>query len=171
MESSGALGIPPNRPTRAFPRTAGRCTLQYPVVPLKIGVFQELRDNIVSGQPYQAHGWFISRQNPVMSLPDRGKTLRAFEKMDFIVTVDIVLNDTAWFSDVVLPEASYLERYDPLLPVEIARTCASPSSSRTVKRGRRCGFTSSWANVWGWAIISSMRMKKTTSASSSRRSV
>ncbi len=37
--------------------------------------------------------------------------------MDFIVTVDIIMNDTAWFSDVVLPEASYLERYDPLLPV------------------------------------------------------
>ena len=24
------------------------------------------------------------------------------------------MNDTAWFADVVLPEASYLERYDPL---------------------------------------------------------
>jgi thiosulfate reductase/polysulfide reductase chain A len=86
-------------------------------VPFKIGVFQELRDNIVSGDPYQAHGWFISRQNPIMSIPDRSKTIEAFGKMDFIVTVDIILNDTAWFSDVVLPEASYLERYDPLLPV------------------------------------------------------
>jgi thiosulfate reductase/polysulfide reductase chain A len=38
--------------------------------------------------------------------------------MEFIATVDIILNDTAWFSDVVLPEASYLERYDPLLVVE-----------------------------------------------------
>jgi len=27
------------------------------------------------------------------------------------------MNDTSWFSDVILPEASYLERYDPLLPV------------------------------------------------------
>ena len=52
-----------------------------------------------------------------MSLPDRAKTLEAFGKMDFIATVDIIMNDTAWFSDVVLPEASYLERYDPLLPV------------------------------------------------------
>ena len=86
-------------------------------MPLKIGVFQELRDNIVKGDPYEPHGWFISRQNPVMSIPDRSKTLQAFGKMDFIVTVDIILNDTAWFSDVVLPEASYLERYDPLLPV------------------------------------------------------
>jgi thiosulfate reductase/polysulfide reductase chain A len=87
---------------------------KYPMVPLKLGVFQEIRDAILTGDPYQAHGWFISRQNPVQSLPDRRKTLEAFSKMDFIVTVDILMNDTGWFSDVVLPEASYLERYDPL---------------------------------------------------------
>jgi len=90
---------------------------KYPIVPLKIGVFQELREAVISGTPYQAHGWFISRQNPAMSLPDRGRTLEAFGKMDFITTTDILMNDTAWFSDVVLPETSYLERYDPLLPV------------------------------------------------------
>jgi thiosulfate reductase/polysulfide reductase chain A len=38
--------------------------------------------------------------------------------MDFIVTMDILMNDTGWFSDVVLPEASYLERYDPLVPIK-----------------------------------------------------
>jgi len=117
-EESGTLGAPPQP---AYPRVSALrldgVPWKYPVVPFKIGVFQELRDNIVSGDPYQAHGWFISRQNPIMSLPDRAKTLEAFGKLDFIVTVDIILNDTAWFSDVVLPEASYLERYDPLLPV------------------------------------------------------
>ncbi len=117
-EESGTLGVPPQP---AYPRVSALrldgVPWKYPVVPFKLGVFQELRDNIVSGDPYQAHGWFISRQNPIMSLPDRTKTLEAFGKMDFIATVDIVLNDTAWFSDVVLPEASYLERYDPLLPV------------------------------------------------------
>ncbi|MBZ0281572.1 MAG: molybdopterin-dependent oxidoreductase [Anaerolineae bacterium] len=117
-ESSGALGKPPQP---AYPRVSALrldgVPNKYPVVPLKIGVFQELRDNIITGQPYQAHGWFIARQNPVMSLPDRTKTLQAFEKMDFIATVDIFLNDTAWFSDVVLPEASYLERYDPVVPL------------------------------------------------------
>ncbi len=114
-EGSGALGAPPQPP---FPRVSALrldgVPWKYPVVPFKLGVFQELRDNIVAGKPYEAHGWFISRQNPIMSIPDRGKTIKAFEKMDFIVTIDIFLNDTAWFSDVVLPEASYLERYDPL---------------------------------------------------------
>jgi thiosulfate reductase/polysulfide reductase chain A len=112
------LGAPPQPP---YPRLSALrldgTPWKYPLVPLKLGVFQELRDAILTGIPYQAHGWFISRQNPIMSLPDRSKTLQAFGKMDFIATVDIIMNDTAWYSDVVLPEASYLERYDPILPV------------------------------------------------------
>jgi thiosulfate reductase/polysulfide reductase chain A len=112
------LGVPAQPP---YPRISALrldgAPWKYPLVPLKLGVFQEMRDAILTGEPYQAHGWFISRQNPILSLPEREKTLRAFGKMDFIATVDIIMNDTAWFSDVVLPEASYLERYDPLLPV------------------------------------------------------
>ncbi|HEX7541399.1 MAG TPA: molybdopterin-dependent oxidoreductase [Anaerolineales bacterium] len=117
-EESATLGQPPQPP---YPRISAMrldgVPWKYPVVPLKIGVFQELREAAISGTPYQAHGWFIARQNPAMSLPDRGRTLEAFGKMDFITTIDIIMNDTSWFSDVVLPEASYLERYDPLLPV------------------------------------------------------
>jgi thiosulfate reductase/polysulfide reductase chain A len=112
------LGAPPQPP---YPRNSALrldgVPWKYPLVPLKLGVFQELRDAILTDEPYPAHGWFIARQNPIMSIPDRGKTMKAFGKMDFIATVDIIMNDTAWFSDVILPEASYLERYDPLLPV------------------------------------------------------
>ena len=115
-EASGVpLGKPPQPP---YPRISALrldgVPWKYPLVPLKLGVFQEMRDAILSGQPYQARGWFIARQNPVLSLPDRNRTLEALGKLDFIVAVDVILNDTAWFSDVVLPEASYLERYDPL---------------------------------------------------------
>jgi thiosulfate reductase/polysulfide reductase chain A len=121
-ESPEASGVPLGKPPQpAYPRvTAQRLDgvpWKYPLVPLKLGVFQEMRDAILTGQPYQAHGWFIARQNPVLSLPDRNRTLEALGKLDFIVTVDVVLSDTAWFSDVVLPEASYLERYDPLAVV------------------------------------------------------
>ena len=109
------LGMPPQPP---YPRVSARrldgVPWKYPLVPFKLGVFQEMRDAILTGDPYQARGWFISRQNPVQSLPDRTRTLEAMGKMDFIVSVDISLNDTSWFADVVLPESSYLERYDPL---------------------------------------------------------
>ncbi len=118
-EDAGGLGAIPAPP---YPRISTQrldgVPWKYPLVPLKIGVFQEIRDNILTGQPYQAHGWFIYRQNPVNSLPDRHKTIEAMSKLDFIVTTDISMNDTAWFSDVVLPEATYLERYDPLTVVD-----------------------------------------------------
>jgi thiosulfate reductase / polysulfide reductase chain A len=114
-EGASGLGAPPQPP---YPRISAQrldgVPWKYPFVPLKIGVFQQMRDSILEENPYKAHGWFVARQNPAMSLPDRKKTLEAFSKMDFITTVDIIMNDTSWFSDVVLPEASYLERYDPL---------------------------------------------------------
>ncbi|MEI7989805.1 MAG: molybdopterin-dependent oxidoreductase, partial [Chloroflexota bacterium] len=110
-----------NPPQPPYPRISAQrldgIPYKYPLVPFKIGVFQEMRDAMLSGKPYQAHGMFVSRQNPVLSLPDRKKTLQALGKLDFIAVVDIILNDTSWFADVVLPESSYLERFDPLLPV------------------------------------------------------
>jgi thiosulfate reductase/polysulfide reductase chain A len=117
-ESAGAAAVLGKPPQPAYPRLGAQrldgVPWKYPMVPLKLGVFQELREAILAGQPYQAYGWFVSRQNPVLSLPDRRRTLEALNRLDFIVDVDVVLNDTAWLADVVLPEASYLERYDPL---------------------------------------------------------
>lgn len=109
------LGKPPQPP---YPRIGALrldgVPYKYPLVPLKLGIFQNIREAIMTGQPYQAKGWFIARQNPVLSLPDRKRTLEALSKLDFIVSVDVIMNDTSWYADVVLPEASYLERYDPI---------------------------------------------------------
>ncbi|MGB8648133.1 MAG: molybdopterin-dependent oxidoreductase [Anaerolineae bacterium] len=117
-EAGVSLGSIPQPP---YPRvTALRLDgvpSKYPLVPLEIGVFQEIRDAVLAGKPYPAKGWFVYRQNPVASLPERRKTLQAFSQLDFVVTLDTTMNDTAWFSDVVLPESSYLERYDPLTTV------------------------------------------------------
>ena len=102
---------------------------------------------ILTAIPYQAHGWFIARQNPAMSLPDRGRTLEAFGKMDFIATVDIIMNDTSWFSDVVLPEASYLERYDPLNIVGDKAFLRQPVIEPQGEGKSACGSTSNWASA------------------------
>ena len=118
-ESPEASGVPLGKPPQpAYPRVSALrldgVPWKYPLVPFKLGVFQDMRDAILSGEPYPARGWFVSRQNPVLALPDLKRTLEAMGKLDFIVTVDIIMNDTAWFSDVILPESSYLERYDPV---------------------------------------------------------
>ena len=128
--SGTGLGAP-KQP--AFPRVSALrldgVPWKYPFVPLQYGVIQELRDAIVAENPYAAHGWFISRQNPVMSIPDRKKTLTAFGKMDFIVTIDILVNDTAWFSDVVLPEALTLNAMTrfPWLAIRFPQLAVAPS--------------------------------------------
>ncbi|BAS27198.1 transcriptional initiation protein Tat [Limnochorda pilosa] len=108
----GTLAQPPYPAVRA-PRLDG-VPWKHPLVPLKYGSYQEIRDAVLSGQPYQAHGWLVSRQNPILSISERAKTLRAFEKLDFIGVIDVIPNDTAYFADVILPESTYLERYDPL---------------------------------------------------------
>jgi len=73
----------------------------------------------LTGQPYQAHGWFISRQNPVALFarpPAHPGSLRenGLHRHGGCHTS----NDTAWFSDVILPESTYLERFDPLSVVD-----------------------------------------------------
>jgi thiosulfate reductase/polysulfide reductase chain A len=45
---------------------------------------------------------------------NRRKTIEMIHKLDFMVTTDIVMSDTAWMADLVLPAPSYLERQDPM---------------------------------------------------------
>lgn len=114
-EGLGSLPQPPY-PTISALRLDG-VPWKYPLVPLKYGITQTLRDAVLSGQPYQARGWLIARQNPLQDLPDRKKTIEALMKMELVASIDIIPNDTSYYADVILPESTYLERYDPLLPV------------------------------------------------------
>ena len=36
------------------------------------------------------------------------------EQMDFIAAIDIQMSDSAWYADVLFPESTYLERWDPI---------------------------------------------------------
>lgn len=99
----------------------------------KDGSWTALRDRVLEEKPYPIKGMMIYKQNVVMSVPNRAKTLKMMVQMDFICTIDIAMSDTAWYSDVVLPEATYLERQDPLeslagiLPVVAFRQpCVEP---------------------------------------------
>jgi thiosulfate reductase/polysulfide reductase chain A len=62
------------------------------------------------GVPYKLHGWFIVRNNPVMTQSNMENVIKAMKAMDLVVVVDIQVSDTAWFADIVLPDTTYLER-------------------------------------------------------------
>jgi thiosulfate reductase/polysulfide reductase chain A len=59
---------------------------------------------------YPVRGMFIYKQNPMQSVPDYDKTAEMFKTMDLVVVNDIIVNDTAFYADVILPDTSYLER-------------------------------------------------------------
>jgi len=79
----------------------------------KDGSWLVFRDAALKGNIYPIKGMISYKQNPVESAPNRAKTLKMMDQMDFICTIDIQMSETAWYSDLVLPESTYLERWDP----------------------------------------------------------
>ena len=79
----------------------------------KDGSWPIFREAILKREPYTVRGMFVYKQNPVESVPNRAKTLEMMKQLDFICTIDTQMSDTAFFSDIVLPESTYLERWDP----------------------------------------------------------
>jgi len=63
---------------------------------------------------YDIKAWMVYGTNLVHSLPNPAQTLEAIQKLDFIATVDVLPVEITGWSDVVLPEATYLERCDDL---------------------------------------------------------
>lgn len=87
---------------------------RFPLAVRGDGAFLQARENVLAGVPYPVKGWMVYKQDPLNALPDRGRTLKMLNSMDFVAVIDTQMSDTAHFADVVLPESMYLERTDPL---------------------------------------------------------
>ncbi len=59
-------------------------------------------------------GWIIYGTNLIKTLPQPKKTIEALQNLDLVVAVDLMPAEITGWADVVLPECSYLERYDDL---------------------------------------------------------
>ena len=59
-------------------------------------------------------GWIINGTNLISSIPDQVNTLKAIQNLELIVAVDTMPMEITGWADVVLPECTYLERYDML---------------------------------------------------------
>lgn len=88
------------------------------------GSFKHMRDAVIKGEPYPVKGWFVYKFNPMQSAANRQKTLEMVNVLDFMITVDITMSDTAWVSDLVLPAPSSLERLDPASGLQGTSACA-----------------------------------------------
>ena len=81
----------------------------------KTGSWILFRNMILEGtNPYPVRAMFMRKHNPMSGVPNTTKTEQFLRKMDLNVMIDILPSDTTMFCDVILPEASYLERTSPV---------------------------------------------------------
>ena len=73
-----------------------------------------IREATITGKPYPIKGWLVYATNLMQSLPNKDETIEAIQNLDLLVVVDVVPSEIAGWADVVLPESTYLERYDDL---------------------------------------------------------
>ncbi len=96
------------------------------------GNFATLPYGILNEKPYPVKTALVRGYNP-LSFPDHKKMVEAFKKLDFIMTVEILPSEMAWLSDIVLPEALWLEstamgprNYHSLYPMIAVRNAVVP---------------------------------------------
>ncbi len=87
-------------------------TPDFPLPDPNHGVGQMLPYAILNEDPYPIKALIAFRFDPLMSIPDTNLMKQALDKLDLVVCIDIQMSDIAWYSDVVLPESTYLERTD-----------------------------------------------------------
>ncbi|MBP1724989.1 MAG: molybdopterin oxidoreductase [Deltaproteobacteria bacterium] len=87
---------------------------KLPVCDPAHGVASMLPLAILNEDPYPIRAAIVNRFDPLLSVPDYNLNKRAFDRLDLIVSIDVNFSETAWFSDVILPESIYLERGDSL---------------------------------------------------------
>jgi thiosulfate reductase / polysulfide reductase chain A len=75
---------------------------------------QELIEPIITGKPYPIKGLVVYGTNLFHTIPNVPRTKEALKKLDFVLVIDVLPQDHIPWADVVLPEATYLERYDEL---------------------------------------------------------
>ena len=110
----------PSFPDAARGRADGAGTT-FPLASEEMGVTNGLVDATLTGDPYPIKAWIVYGQNVLESIPQRERTLKAIEALDLMVVVDVLPVEQINYADLVLPEATYLERYDPPVVVTTAK--------------------------------------------------
>ena len=106
---------------------------RFPIADPAHGVAARLPLAILHEDPYPLKALIINRFDPLLSIPDYNQNKKAFDNLDLIVAIDINFSETAWYSDVILPESMYLERADsiqmangPKPTLYLRRQCVPP---------------------------------------------
>ena len=79
------------------------------VFPLARNAYQAVADRVLAGKAVDA--LFLYDANPVYDAPGGQRFVEAFKKIPFIVSFSSFADETARYADLILPEATFLERW------------------------------------------------------------
>ena len=96
------------RPGRTYSRKIQPCQRLWYPMHLSMHQFPEIIP------PIQLKGWIVNGTNLINTMPDQANTLKAIQNLDLLVAIDTMPMEITGWADVVLPECTYLERYDCL---------------------------------------------------------
>ncbi len=133
LGKAGGIIIPPPPPPTSFPEPElddiarwGNRQLradQPPDQPLSLPRNHpaQLIENLPARQPYPVEVAFIYQTNPVHQLPEPQKVVEALRHIPFVVSFTPFMDETARWADLILPDHTYLEKWDldygvPYLP-------------------------------------------------------
>lgn len=102
--------LPPD-PVAEQGRTAARLDGAGARFPLARHAYQAVADHILEGYPYPVEMLFLYDANPVYEVPGGQRFVDAFRKVPFIVSFASFMDESAQFADLVLPEPTFLERW------------------------------------------------------------
>ena len=113
-----------------------------------------LVDAILDETPYPVRMVVVQSGNPVVTMTDANRVRKAFEKLEFLVVIDLFRNRTAHYADVILPASSCFEktqlnrasmRNSPVILQNQVINCIGdswPDWKIVFELGRRLGFES-----------------------------
>ncbi|PLX70425.1 MAG: molybdopterin oxidoreductase [Denitrovibrio sp.] len=87
----------------------------FPMAPKNLGLANKQLEAIANQDPHPMKALFSYGTNLFHHQADSALVEKAIAESELVVTCDIYMTDTAYYSDVVLPESTYLERYDPAI--------------------------------------------------------
>jgi thiosulfate reductase/polysulfide reductase chain A len=108
----------PSYPLPAFPASKKSWQDLFPgMYPVASGIVSNvlIDASIPDNKPaYPIKGWIVNGTNLINTIPNQGNTLKAIQNLDLLVTIDTMPMEITGWADVILPECTYLERYDAL---------------------------------------------------------
>jgi anaerobic selenocysteine-containing dehydrogenase len=99
----------PSDPIAEAGRNAERVDGAGTVFPVAQHAYQAVADRIVNGYPLDL--LFLYDANPVYEAPGGHRFIEAFNQIETVVSFSSFMDDTAQYADLILPEPTFMERY------------------------------------------------------------